>query len=123
MARYSLALLSERLSIHLVSADTHGHGSQTATSLGVNFIRVDPGAESHQKRRFVERLGRENVVAVGGGANDRQMLEAAALGIAVLGSEGMAVASLTAADVVVGSIQDALDILLKAQRLVATLRR
>jgi len=51
------------------------------------------------------------------------MLEAAALGIAVLGSEGMAVASLTAADVVVGSIQDALDILLNAQRLVATLRR
>ena len=70
----------------------------------------------------MERLGHQKVAAVGNGANDRQMLEAAELGIAVLGGEGLAVASLSAADVVAGSIQDALDLLLYPKRLVVTLR-
>jgi len=62
-------------------------------------------------------------VAVGNGANDAQMLEAAALGIAVLGKEGLAVDALGVADVVVPRIADALEQLLKTPRLVATLRR
>jgi P-type E1-E2 ATPase len=118
-----LAELSCQLAIHLLSADTRGLAADTARQLGVHLERVSPGHEGDQKQQFVERLGHQNVVAVGNGANDQQMLEAAVLGIAVLGSEGLAVASLTAADVVAGSIQDALDLLLNPQRLIATLRR
>jgi soluble P-type ATPase len=51
------------------------------------------------------------------------MLSSAALGIAVLGPEGLAVEALRAAHVVVARIEDALDLLLHPQRLVATLRR
>jgi len=118
-----LARLSSQLTIHLLSSDTRGLAADTARRLGVNLALVDPDDEPGQKRRFVEGLGASLVVAIGNGANDRQMLEAAALGIAVLGSEGLALAALTAADVVAGSIQDALDMLLNPQRLVATLRR
>ncbi len=118
-----LTLLSASLSIHLLSADTRGRGSETATHLGLHFVRVSPGDESSQKQQFVERLDARRVAAVGNGANDREMLEAVELGIAVLGSEGLAVTSLTAADVVVSSVQDALDLLLNPRRLVATLRR
>jgi P-type E1-E2 ATPase len=118
-----LARLSTQLTIHLLSADTRGLAAHTARRLGANLTLVDPGDEPGQKRRFVEGLGASSVVAIGNGANDRQMLETAALGIAVLGSEGLAVATLTAADVLAGSIQDALDMLLNPQRLVATLRR
>ena len=71
----------------------------------------------------MDRLGAERVVAIGNGANDAEMLAAAALGIAVLGPEGLATATLRAVDVVVGRIEDALDLLLQPQRLVATLRR
>jgi len=60
---------------------------------------------------------------VGNGANDVAMLQAAALGIAVLGPEGMAAAAIPAADVLVGSIHDALDLLSEPRRLIATLRR
>jgi len=62
------------------------------------------------------------VVAIGNGANDAAMLQEAALGIAVLGPEGLAAEALLAADVVVASIEDALDLLLRPHRLVATLR-
>jgi soluble P-type ATPase len=70
----------------------------------------------------VDELGAEHVVAIGNGANDAAMLQQAVLGIAVLGGEGLATACLTAADIVVPSIESALDLLLYPRRLVATLR-
>jgi soluble P-type ATPase len=51
------------------------------------------------------------------------MLAAAALGIAVNGTEGMSTAALLAADIYVPNILDALDLLLHPDRLRASLRR
>jgi soluble P-type ATPase len=51
------------------------------------------------------------------------MLRAAALGIAVLAGEGLAVEALLAADVLALGPSDALDLLLNPRRLAATLRR
>ncbi len=69
-----------------------------------------------------EAWAQTRVVAIGNGRNDRMMLDAAALGIAVCGAEGAAAETLEAADIVVGRIVDALDLLLHPKRLVATLR-
>jgi len=63
------------------------------------------------------------VVATGNGANDAGMLQAAALGMAVLGPEGLAREALQEADVVMTSVHDGLDLLPHPRRLVATLRR
>ena len=71
----------------------------------------------------VRRLGADHVVAVGNGANDGLMLEAAAIGVAVLGREGLAREAREGAHIVVPHINDALDLLLLPQRLIATLRR
>jgi soluble P-type ATPase len=54
--------------------------------------------------------------------NDEGMLREAALGILVIGQEGAAVRSLLAADLVVTSIQDGLDLLRSPKRLIASLR-
>jgi soluble P-type ATPase len=51
------------------------------------------------------------------------MIQSAAIGIAVMGREGLSQEALQAADLVVPSILDALDLLLNPRRLVATLRR
>jgi P-type E1-E2 ATPase len=118
-----VALLSADLVIHLVTADTHDRAEETSHWLGCQLARIEAGREASQKRGLVERLGAEQVAAIGNGANDGQMLSAAALGIAVLGREGLAVDALQAADLVVGGIEDALDLLLHPRRLVATLRR
>lgn len=117
-----LAALSESLTVHLVTADTQGQAAMIAEQLGVKLVLVSPGDEAEQKRSLVERLGAERVVAVGNGANDAGMLQAAALGIAILGPEGLAGEAWQAADVVAG-IHQALDLLLHPRRLVATLRR
>ncbi len=119
----SVATLRDRIAIYLLTADTRGHGATTANQLGIQLHRLTPGQEAQQKAGFVRALGAVHTIAVGNGANDALMLAAAGLGIAVLGSEGLATATLQAADIVVPNVTDAFDLLLYPQRLVATLRR
>jgi len=115
--------VSSKLAVYLVTANTHGTAEGVSQRLGCSIVRIEPGAEASQKQALVEQLGPGQVVAIGNGANDVEMLAAAALGIAVLGGEGLAVDALRAADVVASSIEDALDLLLHPRRLIATLRR
>lgn len=117
-----LQRLRHDLSIHLLSADTLGMAAQTAQDLQVMLQRTEPHDEAESKRRLVLELGPDNVAAIGAGLNDVQMLRTAALGIAVLGPEGLAVATLNAADVLAPSVHAALDLLLVPTRLIATLR-
>ncbi len=70
----------------------------------------------------MRQLGAEHVVAFGNGRNDISMLRTAALGIAVLSGEGIAVGTLQVADIVASGPVDAIDLLLNPKRLVATLR-
>jgi len=89
-----LVALLEKLHIHLVTADTQGRAAVIAEQLQVKLVLMTPGDEADQKRALVERLGAERVVAIGNGANDAWTLQAAALEVAVLGSEGLAVEAL-----------------------------
>lgn len=118
-----ISVLRDRLTIHLITADTHGRQSVIDERLGLVAVRLAPGEEQSQKRLFVERLGAPGVVAMGQGANDAQMLEAAGLGICVLSPEGAAAEALSACDIVVPNIHAAFDLLDKPLRIVATLRK
>lgn len=118
-----LARLRQVLDVHLLTADTHGTQDRVDRELGVAATRLTadrPGAE--QKEAYVRALGADTVAAIGNGVNDVLMLRAAALGIVVLGPEGLAIAALRESDVVVVRIEDALDLLLLPKRLSATLR-
>jgi P-type E1-E2 ATPase len=84
---------------------------------------VQPGNEATKKAEFVQNLGGEHVVAIGQGANDAEMLKAAALGICVMSREGVAVETLVSADLLVPDIFAALDLLEKPVRIIASLRK
>lgn len=114
--------LGQLLDLWLVSADTQGTLASLAVSLKVQAQLLQPGGEATQKAALVEELGPRRVVAIGNGANDEAMLRRATLGIAVMGSEGLATACLSAADLIAPDIQTALDLLLWPRRLIATLR-
>jgi len=122
-AARGLLALSDRLQLHLLTADTHGRQQAIDRQLGLQAVRIPAGGEAEAKAAYVRGLGADQVVAFGQGANDAGMLRDAALGICVLGPEGAAVEALMAADVFAPSIQDALDLLTQPLRLVATLRR
>ena len=59
---------------------------------------------------------------IGNGRNDRLMLDAAALGIAVIQREGGAIGAIVGADIFATSIVDALEPVGDSTRLTATLR-
>ena len=118
-----LSTLKDRLSLHLLTADTHGKQELIDRQLNLEAVRVQPGKEALQKAEFVRELGAERVVALGQGANDAQMLKEARLGICVFSVEGTAVETLLAADLIVPDITSALDLLEKPLRIVASLRK
>jgi soluble P-type ATPase len=120
--REAIADLARDLHIHIVTADTHGGAADELDGLPASLEIIPPADQARAKRTFVERLGPETVVALGNGMNDREMLAAAALGIAVVQGEGAAAATLASADVVVFAASDALGLLRNPGRLVATLR-
>ncbi|HBY08543.1 MAG TPA: ATPase P [Chloroflexi bacterium] len=115
--------LQDRLKVHLLTANTHGRQAIIDQQLGLQAQKVQPGREAEQKAEFVQQLGAAQVVAIGQGANDAAMLEAAALGIGILSSEGLARQALLAADIIVPDIFAALQLLEKPLRIVATLRK
>mgnify|MGYP000975985447 CR=1 FL=1 len=119
----NLRQLRDRLEIHLLTADTHGRQEIMDTQLGFQAIRIQSGNESIQKADYVKKLGAQNVVAIGQGANDAEMLGSAAIGICILSKEGTAAESLLACDILVPDIFAAFELLEKPLRMVATLRK
>jgi P-type E1-E2 ATPase len=115
--------LRSLLDCHLLTADTHGTADAVAGTLGCRLTVLAGEDHAGQKAAYVHTLDPAGVVAIGNGANDVLMLREAALGICVIGGEGAAAATVTAADVVCRSVANALDLLLQPRRLTATLRR
>lgn len=118
-----LGSLKDRLTVHMLTADTHGRQSAIDEQLDLKALRIQPGNESGQKADYVRQLGAESVVALGQGANDAGMLKTAALGICVLSLEGTAGETLLAADLIAPNINTALDLLEKPLRIAASLRK
>lgn len=119
----ALAGLRDRLTVHLLTADTHGRKQFLERQLHLAVVTVGPGEEAAQRAAYVQGLGAERVVAIGQGANDAAMLKAAGLGVCVLSAEGVSLEALNAADLLVPDIFAALDLLERPLRIVASLRR
>jgi P-type E1-E2 ATPase len=118
-----IGALRNRLTVHLLTADTHGGQAAIDHLLNLQAVRIRKGDEAGQKAAFVRQLGAERVVAIGQGANDAQMLKTAALGICVLSVEGLAIEALTSADLLMPDILSALDLFDRPLRLIASLRK
>jgi len=114
--------LSDKAKIYILTADTQGTASEETSDMGVELLKVSEKDSAEVKLGVLESLDPTKTVAVGNGNNDHLILKGAALGIAVLGEEGMSVSSMKNADIVVKNISDALDLFFKPKRLIATLR-
>lgn len=128
IAPATLALLdklAQHLTLNVVTADTHGTAGAMQALLGATakLVLVEGTNTAAAKAALVQQLGADKIVAVGNGANDAEMFEAAALAIAIVGAEGCCATLLAKANLLVTHIDDALTLLLEPDRIVATLRR
>lgn len=115
--------LAQQLDVYILTADTFATASAQCTNLPVTLHILRSASHTEEKGAFVRHLGGEHVVSIGNGQNDVEMLRSSALGIGVIGEEGCAASILQAADLMVPSIQRALELLLYPKRLIATLRK
>ena len=119
--RPRLAELSKDLAIYVITADTHGTAAKKCEGLPLQVLTFPTTEVGKIKAEQVQQMT-GGVITIGNGFNDIQMSDAADLSICVMGTEGCCAALLAHTDVVVTSIEDALDLLLIPGRLRATLR-
>jgi soluble P-type ATPase len=118
----NLAALADQLQIHILTADTFGKAGSSLEGVTCKLFVLSAEAQDIGKLQYVNRLGAGHAVCIGNGRNDRLMLKAAALGIAVIQGEGAAAETVMAADIVCTDIVSALELLRHPLRLTATLR-
>lgn len=117
-----LRRLAGDLEVHVVTADTFGKAQGRLASVPCRLTVLEAMSQAEAKRAYVKRLGCKHTAAIGNGRNDRLMLQEALIGILLVQSEGAAVHSLQAADIICRDARDALALLLEPRRIVATLR-
>lgn len=114
--------LASMLTVHVVTADTFGKAAAQLEGVSCSLSVLPADDQDIAKLAYVNELGAEGTVCIGNGRNDRHMLAASCLGIAVVLQEGACSLSFAAADVVCTDILSALDLLTHPLRLTATLR-
>jgi len=117
-----LEKISKILTIHVLTSDTYGTAKTELAGLPCKVHILEGEYHDVQKEEYVGKLGATSVVAFGNGNNDRKMLRAARVGIAVTEGEGCAVDILMAADIHVPNVKAGLDLIIYPKRFKATLR-
>lgn len=107
-------------SIVFFTGNTRNDADDLAKELGIEW-RLAKNAED--KRSLALELDPETCASVGNGRIDLELMKTVKLGLVTLQAEGVHVETLLACDIVVPTINDALDLFIDPQRLIATLRK
>ena len=102
------------------TGNTRNDADGLANDLGIEWKLAKSDAD---KRDLARDLDPETCASVGNGLIDLELMNIVRLAIVTLQSEGVHVKTLLASDIVVPNINDALDLFIDSQRLVATLRK
>ena len=113
-------LKKQGIRVIILSGDTRGNASKVADKLGIELIKT---ATQDEKKKEALKLDPSTCAAVGNGLIDAKYFESVRLGIVTMQSEGVHVQTLRAADIVVPSVINAVDLFIHEKRLIATLRK
>jgi len=119
---FLLNALSQHLFVHIVTSDEFNTAESELSGINGTLTILSEENLTIEKQKYLQQFNADETVMIGNGRDDRYALKDAALGIAVLAEEGMAIDVILAADLVSPSMLHALDLLLNPQRLVNTLR-
>lgn len=117
-----LTTISQHLNIYIITADTYGNVRTQCKCLPVNIETFPEGNATIYKKKFVEKIGEKYTLAVGNGLNDVEMLKKAALSVAILGEEGCSSQAIINSHITCKDIKDVFNMILKKDRIRATLR-
>ena len=122
-AKDKVNLLSKRVTVYILTKSSKEKVEETLKKMKAEIFSMTEGDSSQQKLDVLQRLGPHQTAVIGNGFDDVQIMEQAGLGMCVIGKEGSSPEAVAKADLVVTSVLDALDFLLKPLRQRATLGR
>lgn len=108
------------LQIIFFTGNTRNDADELAAGLGIEW-RLAKNAQD--KKQLALELEPESCASIGNGLIDLELMKAVGLRIVTLQAEGVHVQTLLHADIVIPTINDALDLFIDEQRLIATLRK
>lgn len=116
-----LAKLSELgFNIIFFTGNTRGDAGDIASELGINWVEAKTGTD---KMNQAQKLEPSTCASIGNGLIDLELMQTVGLGIVTLQAEGIHTKTMLACDIVVPTVNDALDLFIDESRLIATLRR
>lgn len=110
------------IEIFIITADTYGTVLKELKNFNIKVKIISKNNGSLDKLNFVKELGLKNVIAFGNGSNDRLMLKEAGISVCIIGEEGASINALMSANLVVNSIDNALDYIDEPKKIIAGLR-
>ena len=113
-------LMSKGFKVLFFTGNTRNDADNLAADLGIEW-RLAKNAED--KRDLAMELEPETCASIGNGLIDLELMKVAKLRIVTLQAEGVHIQTMLNSDIVVPNINDALDLFLDEQRLIATLRK
>lgn len=121
--RDKISLLCEMANVYVLTADTYGSAAKECEGLNVKLMTFPKDDAGDYKAKIVSSLGSNNTICFGNGYNDKKMFEVSRISVAVLEEEGVCSNLISVSDILVKSIEDGINLLLKPNRLIATLRK
>ncbi len=116
------AVCNSGIKVYVVTADTHGTARDQCADMPIEVMIFDNSNAAANKRKIAEELGAQRCICFGNGFNDTELFEACALSVIVMGDEGCSSKALIKSDIVCKNIDDAFNLILKPNRIIATLR-
>ena len=102
------------------TGNTRNDADDLAANLNIEWKLANTAAE---KRDLAMEMQPETCAAIGNGLIDLELMKVVKLRILTLQAEGIHVQTMLVSDIVVPSINDALDLFIEEKRLIATLRK
>lgn len=102
------------------TGNTRNDADDLAAELGIEW-KLAKNADD--KRNLALELDPETCASIGNGRIDLELMKTVKLAIVTLQAEGVHVETLLASDIIIPAINDALDLFIDPQRLIATLRK
>jgi len=113
-------LKEQSMAMYLFTGNSNGNGAEVAKQLGLKLFIAEDG---HAKAEEAKKLHPDTTATIGNGRIDLELFRSVRLRIATLQAEGIYAPLLLNTDIVVPSINDALDLFLHKTRLIGTFRK
>jgi len=110
-----LEQLSDSFKIYIITGDTFGDVKKQLENSDLEIIHAYTAKEKQEKIYT-------NSIAIGNGSIDHLMFKEAELSFCIIGDEGASFKAIKEADIIVHNIFDALDMINKPKKIIATLK-